>query len=42
MQKRRRMTAIGLWPVTETTVPSQKEKGQKGRTGDIVTKRLKL
>lgn len=28
--------------VTETTLPSQKEKGQKGRTGDNFTKRLKL
>lgn len=28
--------------VTETMVPSQKEKGQKGRTGDSFTERLKL
>lgn len=27
---------------TETMVPSQKEKGQKGSTGDSFTKRLKL
>lgn len=28
--------------VTETTVPPQKEKGQKERTGDSFTERLKL